>query len=213
MEIFLMTSFTQPKSLEVFSGNKARRPYQTLSISNNKHVANIDMNDGWNSWNLVWDEETGYLATRIFSKKVCFVSKMRKNTVPDTALFPQLIKERKSAGLEAPPAKEVLCLVSETTASDLASFGQSIQAQCKGVPTYIAHHLWILFMCTNCTVRHPQSDFKTCTKQRVILLDHYQACFTSMLVQCCTPVIESVSALLHQSKFSVSGQLFFVECY
>uniref|UniRef100_A0A7M4G1U3 Gastrokine 1 n=1 Tax=Crocodylus porosus TaxID=8502 RepID=A0A7M4G1U3_CROPO len=95
-------------------GNKARRPYQTLSISNNKHVANIDMNDGWNSWNLVWDEETCYLY------------------LPKAALH---------AGLEAPPAKEVLCLVSETTASDLASFGQSIQAQCKGVPTYIAHHV------------------------------------------------------------------------
>uniref|UniRef100_A0A7M4FDG8 Gastrokine 1 n=1 Tax=Crocodylus porosus TaxID=8502 RepID=A0A7M4FDG8_CROPO len=138
MEIFLMTSFTQPKSLEVFSGNKARRPYQTLSISNNKHVANIDMNDGWNSWNLVWDEETGYLATRIFSKKVCFVSKMRKNTVPDTALFPQLIKERKVR-----PRGEVGMRLRRLLVKndDLASFGQSIQAQCKGVPTYIAHHV------------------------------------------------------------------------
>uniref|UniRef100_A0A7M4FFI1 Gastrokine 1 n=1 Tax=Crocodylus porosus TaxID=8502 RepID=A0A7M4FFI1_CROPO len=112
--------------------------YQTLSISNNKHVANIDMNDGWNSWNLVWDEETGYLATRIFSKKVCFVSKMRKNTVPDTALFPQLIKERKVR-----PRGEVGMRLRRLLVKndDLASFGQSIQAQCKGVPTYIAHHV------------------------------------------------------------------------
>ncbi|KYO44150.1 gastrokine-1 [Alligator mississippiensis] len=83
----------------------------------------------------------GYVATRILSKKACIVSKMNKNAMPDSALFPQLIKERKSAGLQAPPAKELLCIVSKTTASDLTPFGPSIHAQCRGVPTYIAHQV------------------------------------------------------------------------
>ncbi|XP_014379798.1 gastrokine-1 [Alligator sinensis] len=122
-------------------GNKGGRSQQTVSISGNQHVANIDTNNGWNSWNLVWDDETGFVATRILSKKACIVSKMNKNAMPDSALFPQLIKERQSAGLKAPPAKELLCIVSKTTASDLTPFGPSIQAQCRGVPTYIAHQV------------------------------------------------------------------------
>lgn len=36
-------------------GNDGGNSHQTVSINNNKHVANIDTNNGWNSWNSVWD--------------------------------------------------------------------------------------------------------------------------------------------------------------
>uniref|UniRef100_A0A8C4Y1S7 Gastrokine-1 n=1 Tax=Gopherus evgoodei TaxID=1825980 RepID=A0A8C4Y1S7_9SAUR len=140
----------KPKCLSLFvfksknvnennQGNNGGNSHQTVSINNDKHVANIDSNNGWNSWNSVWDYGNGFMATRIFSKKSCLIAKMNKNVMPDITVIPKLIRERKKTGAQGPPPKELRFIVSKTRVPDLTPYGKNIEALCRGLPTYVAH--------------------------------------------------------------------------
>ncbi|XP_039383246.1 gastrokine-1-like [Mauremys reevesii] len=137
--VFLAPVFANDNVNENNQGNDGGNSHQTVSINNDKHVANIDSNNGWNSWNSVWDYGNGYIATRILSKKACIIAKMNKNVMPDVVQLPQLIKEKKEAGSRGPPPVELQFTVSKTTVSDLAPYGKSVEFMCKGIPTYVAH--------------------------------------------------------------------------
>ncbi|XP_074979480.1 gastrokine-1-like [Caretta caretta] len=119
-------------------GNNGRNSHQTVSINNDKHVANIDSNNGWNSWNSVWDYGNGFISTRILSKKACIIAKINEKVMPDVVELPQLIKEKMKAGSRGPPPVELRFTVSETRVSDLALYGKSVEAMCRGIPTYVA---------------------------------------------------------------------------
>uniref|UniRef100_A0A8C3XNH5 Gastrokine-1 n=1 Tax=Chelydra serpentina TaxID=8475 RepID=A0A8C3XNH5_CHESE len=140
----------KPKCLSLFvfksknvnennQGNDGGNSHQTVSINNDKHVANIDSNNGWNSWNSVWDYGNGFMATRVFSKKSCIIAKMNKDVMPDIAVMPKLISERKKAGAQGPHPKELRFVVSKTRVPDLTPYGKHIEALCRGLPTYVAH--------------------------------------------------------------------------
>ncbi|CAM2108594.1 unnamed protein product [Caretta caretta] len=119
-------------------GNNGRNSHQTVSINNDKHVANIDSNNGWNSWHSVWDYGNGFISTRILSKKACIIAKINEKVMPDVVELPQLIKEKMKAGSRGPPPVELRFTVSETRVSDLALYGKSVEAMCRGIPTYVA---------------------------------------------------------------------------
>ncbi|XP_006119171.1 gastrokine-1 isoform X2 [Pelodiscus sinensis] len=122
-------------------GNIGGSSHQTVSINNDKHVANIDSNNGWNSWNSVLDYKTGFMATRVFSKKSCIIAKMNKNVMPDIVEIPKLLEERKKTVAQGPPPKELRYAVSKTRVPDLTPYGKNIEALCKGLPTYVAHEV------------------------------------------------------------------------
>uniref|UniRef100_A0A8C0JGY1 Gastrokine-1 n=1 Tax=Chelonoidis abingdonii TaxID=106734 RepID=A0A8C0JGY1_CHEAB len=122
-------------------GNNGGNSHQTVSINNDKHVANIDTNNGWNSWNSVWDYGNGFMATRVFSKKSCIIAKMNRNVMPDITVIPKLISERKKTGAQGPPPKELRFIVSKTRVPDLTPYGKNIEALCRGLPTYVAHEI------------------------------------------------------------------------
>ncbi|XP_074837670.1 gastrokine-1-like [Carettochelys insculpta] len=119
-------------------GNDGRSSHQTVSINNDKHVVNTDSNDGWNSWNSVWDYKNGFMATRIFSKKSCIIAKMNKNVMPDIVTIPKMLNERKKTGAQGPPLKQMRYIVSKTKISDQTPYGKNIEALCKGLPTHMA---------------------------------------------------------------------------
>ncbi|XP_074979481.1 gastrokine-1 [Caretta caretta] len=137
--VFLTPSLATDNVNENNQGNDGGNSRQTVSINNNKHVANIDTNNGWNSWNSVWDYGNGFMATRVFSKKSCIVAKMNKDVMPDIVVIPRLISERKKAGAQGPRPKELRFVVSKTRVLDLTHFGKNIEALCRGLPTYVAH--------------------------------------------------------------------------
>ncbi|TFJ99742.1 EGF-like module-containing mucin-like hormone receptor-like 3 [Platysternon megacephalum] len=137
--VFLVPIFANDNVNENNQGNDGGNSHQTVSINNDKHVANIDSNNGWNSWNSIWDYGNGYIATRILSKKACIIAKMNKNVMPDVVELPQLIKEKEKAGSRGPPPVELQFTVSKDRVSDLAPYGKSVEATCRGIPTYVAH--------------------------------------------------------------------------
>ncbi|KAG6934446.1 gastrokine-1 [Chelydra serpentina] len=137
--VFLTPSLATDNVNENNQGNDGGNSHQTVSINNDKHVANIDSNNGWNSWNSVWDYGNGFMATRVFSKKSCIIAKMNKDVMPDIAVMPKLISERKKAGAQGPHPKELRFVVSKTRVPDLTPYGKHIEALCRGLPTYVAH--------------------------------------------------------------------------
>ncbi|XP_067401957.1 gastrokine-1-like [Emydura macquarii macquarii] len=139
--VFLTSSLATDNVNENNQGNVGGNSHQTVSINNDQHVANIDTNDGWHSWNSVWDYKYGFMATRIFSKKVCIISKMNRKVLPDIVVIPKVIKEKKKSGAQGPPPGELRYVVSKTTIPDLTPYGKNIEALCRGLPTYVAREV------------------------------------------------------------------------
>ncbi|CAM4703212.1 unnamed protein product [Caretta caretta] len=146
LRVFLAPIFANDNVNENNQGNNGRNSHQTVSINNDKHVANIDSNNGWNSWNSVWDYGNGFISTRILSKKACIIAKINEKVMPDVVELPQLIKEKMKAGSRGPPPVELRFTVSETRVSDLALYGKSVEAMCRGIPTYVAREAQILLL-------------------------------------------------------------------
>ncbi|EMP30528.1 Gastrokine-1 [Chelonia mydas] len=135
--VFLTPSLATDNVNENNQGNDGGNSHQTVSINNNKHVANIDTNNGWNSWNSVWDYGNGFMATRVFSKKSCIIARMNKDVMPDIVVIPRLISERKCLGAHC--AKYYRSYgISRNYVTDVAGLGAPIQAACRGLSTYWA---------------------------------------------------------------------------
>ncbi|XP_025897955.1 gastrokine-1 [Nothoprocta perdicaria] len=107
---------------------------ETVYINKAEGTAYIDINDGRKSWNLVWNYRSGYLASRSFENKVCFISKINKDLMPDVVAFAKKgIKDQRA------PPKEVTQIISKRKIRDLKAYGESVYALCKGLPTYTTY--------------------------------------------------------------------------
>ncbi|XP_057623613.1 gastrokine-1 [Chionomys nivalis] len=116
---------------------------QSVSINNEHNVANVDNNNGWDSWNSLWDYENSFAATRLFAKKSCIVHKMNKNVMPSLQDLDTLAKEQKlqGKGPEGASPKELMYSISPTRVADLSPFGTKIAGMCQGIPTYVAEEI------------------------------------------------------------------------
>ncbi|KAH0623050.1 hypothetical protein JD844_030954, partial [Phrynosoma platyrhinos] len=121
-------------------GNLGGRSHQSVSIDNQRQVVNVDDNNGWHSWNTVWDYKSGYIATRILSKKSCIVTKMNSEIMPDVTTLPQAIKEKQKAGTKEPD-HQITYMISSKKITDLTPYGKNIEALCGGIPTFPAYEV------------------------------------------------------------------------
>ncbi|XP_061449341.1 gastrokine-1 [Rhineura floridana] len=122
-------------------GNVGGSSHQSVSIDNQRQVVNVDNNNGWHSWNTVWDYGTGYAATRIFAKKICIVHKLNKDITPSIAALPQAIREKQKDRTKGPAHKEIAYIVSPKRITNLSTYGESINAMCRGLHTYAAYEV------------------------------------------------------------------------
>ncbi|XP_076689882.1 gastrokine-1 [Callospermophilus lateralis] len=124
-------------------GNTAGSGQQTVSVNNEHNVANIDNNNGWNSWNTLWDYNTGFAATRLFVKKSCIVHKMKTDVMPSIQALDALVKEKKlqGKGPRKPSPKGLMYSVNPNQVDDLNRFGKNIAGMCQGIPTYVADEI------------------------------------------------------------------------
>ncbi|XP_062995525.1 gastrokine-1-like [Elgaria multicarinata webbii] len=126
---------------QVNQGNVGGRSHQSVNIDNKRKVVNIDNNNGWNSWNTIWDYQTGFMATRIMSKKSCVVVKMNKAVIPDITTLPQAIREKQQDPTKGPARKDIAYTVSPKRITNLSPYGKNIEALCKGIPSYAAYEV------------------------------------------------------------------------
>eukprot|EP00069_Balaena_mysticetus_P016098 bmy_09596T0 len=130
-------------NINVNHNNSGGSGQQSVSVNNEHNVANVDNNNGWDSWNSVWDYESGFAVTRLFNKKSCIVHKMNKAVMPSLQALDTLVKEKKlqGKGLGKPPSKSLIYTVNPDKVDNLDQFGKSIVAMCKGIPTYMAEEI------------------------------------------------------------------------
>ncbi|XP_036729473.1 gastrokine-1-like isoform X2 [Balaenoptera musculus] len=130
-------------NINVNNNNSGGSGQQSVSVDNEHNVANVDNNNGWDSWNSVWDYESGFAVTRLFNKKSCIVHKMNKAVMPSLQALDTLVKEKKlqGKGLGEPPSKSLIYTVNPDKVDNLDQFGKSIVAMCKGIPTYMAEEI------------------------------------------------------------------------
>ncbi|XP_077622627.1 gastrokine-1 [Crocuta crocuta] len=114
---------------------------QSVSVNNEHNVANVDNNNGWDSWHVLWDYNTNFAAVRIFKKKVCIVHRMNKDAMPSLHALDALVKEKKGKGPEGPPPRSLMYSINPERVSDLEKLGKPIAGMCRGIPTYIANEL------------------------------------------------------------------------
>ncbi|XP_053572075.1 gastrokine-1-like [Bombina bombina] len=117
------------------SGNRGSNIYQNVNINNQNNVANINNLNGCNSWNSVCDYGRGYAATRLFKKKMCIITKMKKDTFPTLA---QLSAVSKNPNQVPPNTQMVTYTINQTPIINIGEYGEHISSLCKGVPTYTA---------------------------------------------------------------------------
>uniref|UniRef100_A0A8C5SP84 BRICHOS domain-containing protein n=1 Tax=Laticauda laticaudata TaxID=8630 RepID=A0A8C5SP84_LATLA len=119
-------------------GNVGQTSHQTVNIDHKRKVVNIDYNNGRNSWSFVMDYGTGFMATRILSKKVCFITRMNKQIVPEITTLPKTIRQKQKDPRSGPAPKEDSFTVSRKRIPDLSVYGKQLQAFCRGIPSYLA---------------------------------------------------------------------------
>uniref|UniRef100_A0A452FGP0 Gastrokine-1 n=1 Tax=Capra hircus TaxID=9925 RepID=A0A452FGP0_CAPHI len=125
------------------NNNSGGSGQQSVSVNNEHGVANIDNNNGWGSWNSLWDYGSGFAVIRSFKKKSCIVHKMNEEVMPSIQALGMLAKKNKlqGRGPEGPPPKSLIYSVKPDKVNNLDQFGESIVTMCKGIPTYMAEEI------------------------------------------------------------------------
>ncbi|KAG8574746.1 hypothetical protein GDO81_009306 [Engystomops pustulosus] len=118
------------------SGNDGDNVHQTVNIDNHDNIANINQFNGWHSWNSIWDYNRGLFAVRLMSQRVCVVSRINRNAVPSLEQLSKVSHEKVNPN--APPPRTLTYSISPNKVKNVAQFGASIEALCKGVPTRFA---------------------------------------------------------------------------
>ncbi|XP_064353787.1 gastrokine-1 [Dromaius novaehollandiae] len=120
-------------------GNDDRSSRETLSVNRDYSVADFDPNNGFDSWNSVWDHNTGFGATRVLRKNSCLINKIDRISPSIVLVPPPPPGDEVSAPRPLSPRREYHFIVPRNRVQDLSRFGKSIQALCRGIPAYLTY--------------------------------------------------------------------------
>ncbi|XP_048369277.1 gastrokine-2 [Sphaerodactylus townsendi] len=113
---------------------------QTVTIDNENQIANIHVYGGSCSSDTIFDYKHGYIATRLFSRRACFVYKMEKGYIPELEEVGRLAYEKQMLkNMLSPKNIWVKYVPSHSFFGSIKEwfvYGSSIEKLCKGVPVY-----------------------------------------------------------------------------
>ncbi|XP_067401958.1 gastrokine-2 [Emydura macquarii macquarii] len=143
--VVLGVFWTQAFSYEIYSLPGANGDYvqQTVTISNEHNIADIHVRAGMCSSDTIFDYKHGYIATRVFSRRACFILKMEKGYIPELQEIGRLAYEKQMMNkmysqnnlwVEYEPSDSIVAEIKEWIL-----FGKHIEKLCKGVPIYRVH--------------------------------------------------------------------------
>ncbi|KAK9395350.1 gastrokine-2-like [Crotalus adamanteus] len=129
-------------SFQVYSIPNPNGDYiqQTVTIDNEKEIANIHVHEGACSSDTIFDYKHGYIAMRIFSRSACFIMKMEKGYIPEIKEIGRLAYEKqmmrqmlsgRNIWVKYEPAHSFFGDIKEWFV-----FGKAIEHLCKNVPVY-----------------------------------------------------------------------------
>ncbi|XP_077661682.1 gastrokine-2 [Eretmochelys imbricata] len=134
--------WTQAFSYEIYSlpGTNGDYVQQTVTISNELHIADIHIHAGLCSSDTIFDYKHGYIATRLFSRRACFILKMEKGYIPELKEIGRLAYEKQMMNkMFSPKRLWVQYEPSDSIFGEIKEwliFGKPIEKLCKGVPVY-----------------------------------------------------------------------------
>uniref|UniRef100_A0A670J5G6 Gastrokine-2 n=2 Tax=Podarcis muralis TaxID=64176 RepID=A0A670J5G6_PODMU len=127
---------------------------QTVSIDNENQVANIHVYGGLCSSDTIFDYKHGYIATRLFSRRACFVMKMEKGYIPELEEVGRLAYEKQMMNkMMSPRNVWVKYEPSDSFFGEIKEwlvFGSSIENLCKNVPVYKVEKVENVFHAGGC---------------------------------------------------------------
>ncbi|NXX79695.1 GKN2 protein, partial [Urocolius indicus] len=112
----------------------------TMTIDNEKHIADVHVRSGLYSSDTIFDYSSGYIATRLFSRKACFILKIEKDYIPELEQIGRLAFERKTIkAIYSPHNLWVEYQSGHSFFNDVKDwfiYGRSIKDLCAGLPLY-----------------------------------------------------------------------------
>uniref|UniRef100_F7DFM5 Gastrokine-2 n=1 Tax=Monodelphis domestica TaxID=13616 RepID=F7DFM5_MONDO len=134
---------TQTHGYEVFNylnpANNGGPAQETVQIENEKNIAIINVNAGTCSSTTIFDYKHGYIASRILSRRACYIMKMDHESIPALDQLRRYVYERQALqNMFSPKYSWVKYnpIQSLITDIDWFLFGSPIEKLCKHVPLY-----------------------------------------------------------------------------
>uniref|UniRef100_A0A8B9QC69 Gastrokine-2 n=1 Tax=Apteryx owenii TaxID=8824 RepID=A0A8B9QC69_APTOW len=112
----------------------------TMSIDNEKYLADVHVRAGEYSSDTIFDYWHGYVATRVFSRNACFILKIEKDSIPELREIGRLAFEKQT--LKKIYSPNNLWVQYDTGKSVFANvkewllYGKAIENLCRGLPIY-----------------------------------------------------------------------------
>ncbi|XP_003793495.1 gastrokine-2 [Otolemur garnettii] len=114
---------------------------ETVSIDNEKNLAIVNVHAGTCSSTTIFDYKHGYIASRVFSRRACYILKMNHQSIPALDALQRYIYEKqalknmfsdKYTWVKYNPLEALIKDV------DWFLFGSPIEKLCKDIPLYKA---------------------------------------------------------------------------
>ncbi|XP_060239265.1 gastrokine-2 [Meriones unguiculatus] len=128
------------EAFNIFSpGNSGGNIQETVTIDNQRNTATINVHAGACSSTTIFDYKHGYIASRVLSRRACYILKMDHKAIPALDKLQRYIYEKQTMNTMASreytwvrynPLKSMLMKV------DWFLFGSPIEKLCKDIPLY-----------------------------------------------------------------------------
>ncbi|KAM6235130.1 gastrokine-1 [Porphyrio hochstetteri] len=113
--------------------------YQIVTVNRSWRVAIIEQRSTQGTWKTVWNYNNGFIATKVPSEGICFVSTMNRSAMPTLeSLLTSVSLNVKGQGV---PSREITFLI-RGVVHDLQSYGSEVFAMCRGSTTYLAYEVY-----------------------------------------------------------------------
>ncbi|NXY90139.1 GKN2 protein, partial [Alcedo cyanopectus] len=112
----------------------------TMTIHNEKNFVEVHVRSGRYSSDTIFDYSSGYIATRLFSRKACFILKINKEYIPELKEMGRLAFERQTMKkIYSPNNVWVEFQSGHSLLGSLKEwllYGKHIKQLCTGLPLY-----------------------------------------------------------------------------
>ncbi|XP_010130797.1 PREDICTED: gastrokine-2 [Buceros rhinoceros silvestris] len=140
--VLLGVLWTQTSALETFALHDPINEYVTgtMTIHNENQIVEVHVRSGQLSSDTIFDYSTGYIATRLLSRKACFILKINKDYIPELQEIGRLAFERKTMKEIYSPYNVWVQFQSGHSLFggliDWFRYGKHIKQLCSGLPLY-----------------------------------------------------------------------------
>ncbi|XP_037227748.1 gastrokine-2 [Falco rusticolus] len=140
--VLLGVFWTQTSALTTYVLHEPNKNYVTgtMTIDSENDMADVHVRSGVYSSDTIFDYAHGYIATRLFSRRACFIMKIDKQYIPTLQQIGRLAFERQTMKEIYSPKNVWVQFQSGHSffgnIKNWLTYGKQIEKLCKGLPLY-----------------------------------------------------------------------------